>query len=227
MTKALGYSNLRATLSGSPILPVLTVDRAEDAVPLATALSRGGVRALEIVLRTPSALDAIRAVHEAELDIALGFGTVRSLKDLESGFAAGARFAVSPGLNPELSEVGSRYTLVPGVATAGEAMTAATQGFQLLKLFPASACGGTALLRALQGPLPDLAFCPTGGINEGNFTDYLSLHNVVCVGGSWLAPKTDIERSDWTAIEERTRRTLAELGSQSPHRCRPIQTRNP
>lgn len=206
-------AELLAALQPAPVLAILTVERTEDAAPLARALAAGGLRVVEIVLRTPVALDAIQATCEAVPELVVGVGSVRGVADLEATRTAGARFAVSPGLTPELREAGPEFGLVPGVATASEAMVAADAGFGLLKLFPAREVGGADLLRALAGPLPDLRFCPTGGVDGDNAADYLALPNVPCVGGSWLAPKGDVRAHRWDTLEERVRSTLEQLAS--------------
>ena len=196
-------------LSATPVLPVLTITRLEDAVPLARALVAGGLRNLEITLRTSVALDAIRRIAEQVPDATVGAGTITKPADLDAAARAGARFAVSPGLPTALREAArdAPISLIPGVMTPSEAMKAQDAGFELLKLFPAEAAGGIALLKSIGGPLPGLSFCPTGGIGPKTFRDYLALDNVVCVGGSWVAPQQAIERGDWqqiTALAEAT-----------------------
>lgn len=189
-------------LSAVPVLPVLTIRDIDHAVPLARALVAGGLDRLEITLRTPVALDAIRRIADEVPEAIVGSGTVTRAEDLEATVRAGGRFAVSPGLTPALYDAArdSEIPLIPGVATPSEAMTARDAGFEVLKLFPAEAVGGRSLLRAVGGPLPDLRFCPTGGINESTFRDYLALENVVCVGGSWVAPRDAVESGDWPRI---------------------------
>jgi 2-dehydro-3-deoxyphosphogluconate aldolase/(4S)-4-hydroxy-2-oxoglutarate aldolase len=189
-------------LRGIRVLPVLTLPDADRAVGVARALAAGGLRVLEVTLRTPAALDALRAIASALPAVVLGAGTVRRPEDLRAAADAGALFAVSPGLTPRLAEAAARCSipLVPGVATASEAMAAAEAGLRTLKLFPAEAAGGRALLRALAEPLPELLFCPTGGIGADSFRPYLELPNVLCVGGSWVAPRSLIEARDWEGI---------------------------
>jgi 2-dehydro-3-deoxyphosphogluconate aldolase/(4S)-4-hydroxy-2-oxoglutarate aldolase len=194
---------LASILSAAPVVPVLTIDDWKSAVPIARALVAGGLPAIEITLRTPAALKAIRAVA-AEVEGAFaGAGTVLSRAQLEEAAEAGARFAVSPGASPGLlaSAAGSALPLLPGAATASEAMALLELGYSLQKFFPAEAAGGTALLKALAAPLPGVRFCPTGGIDAKNARTYLALPNVICVGGSWVALKDAVEKGDWARIE--------------------------
>lgn len=189
-------------LRRGPVLPVIVVDDAGAAVDLAAALLEGGIDVLEITLRSPAALAAIRRIAD-ELPRALtGAGTVLNPDQLRAALDAGARFGISPGLTPALAEAAARsgHPFVPGVATASEAMAALDAGFTAHKLFPAAAAGGTALLRSLHGPLPQIAFCPTGGITPANARDYLALPNVACVGGSWLVPAEAVAARDWKRI---------------------------
>ncbi|MEM8934737.1 MAG: bifunctional 4-hydroxy-2-oxoglutarate aldolase/2-dehydro-3-deoxy-phosphogluconate aldolase [Acidobacteriota bacterium] len=195
---------LRDVLARSPVIPVLKIERRVDAVPLARALVEGGLSVLEVTLRTDVALDALAAMVEEVPEATVGVGTVLTPEDLEASAAAGAQFAVSPGLTPALAEAASRWTetmpLLPGVSTASEAMIAREVGFSTLKCFPASTAGGPAFLKSLYGPLPDLAFCPTGGIGPDSFREYLTLPNVICVGGSWVAPAAAVNAGDWERI---------------------------
>jgi 2-dehydro-3-deoxyphosphogluconate aldolase/(4S)-4-hydroxy-2-oxoglutarate aldolase len=194
---------LASILAAAPVVPVLTVDDWKTAVPLARALVAGGLPAIEITLRTPAALKAIRAVA-AEVEGAFaGAGTVLSRAQLEEAAEAGARFAVSPGASPGLlaAAAGSALRLLPGAATASEAMALLELGYSLQKFFPAEAAGGPTVLKALAAPLPGVRFCPTGGIDAKNARTYLALPNVVCVGGSWVAPKEAVEKEDWARIE--------------------------
>lgn len=206
---------LASILAAGPLVAVVTVERAEDAVPLAQALVGGGLRLLEITLRTPSALDAARAILAEVPEAVVGLGTVLTPDDLRRCEAIGARFALSPGATPALLEAASVSGLpfIPGVATASELMQAAARGFDLVKFFPAVAAGGIPVLQALAGPFPEMRFCPTGGITEENAARWLALPNVVALGGSWLAPAADIRAGRWAAITGRTRRALALLGS--------------
>ncbi len=209
--------SLRDLLTSVPVLPVLTVERAEQAVPLARALAAGGLTVLEVTLRSTAALEAIRRIRGAVPEVEVGAGTVTRPSDLAAVRDAGGAFAVSPGLTGELAVAagGEGLPLLPGVMTPSEALAARERGFSLLKLFPAGPAGGIALLKALHGPLPDLAFCPTGGIGARTFRDYLALPNVVCVGGSWVAPRDAIRDGDWQRITHLAREA-ASVRSQQP-----------
>ncbi len=187
----------------APVIPVLTIERVEDAVPLAQALVRGGLPALEITLRSAAALAAIEAIAGAVPDAVPGVGTVTSPDDLARARGAGARFAVSPGFAPDLVAAAaglSKMAFLPGIATASEAMAAQRAGLTCLKFFPAEGMGGPATLQALAGPFASLVFCPTGGIGRHNAGDYLSLGNVRCVGGSWIAPREAVAEKQWQVI---------------------------
>jgi 2-dehydro-3-deoxyphosphogluconate aldolase/(4S)-4-hydroxy-2-oxoglutarate aldolase len=206
-----------ALMSGSDLLragavmPVIVIHDAGLAVDLATALVAGGIRTLEVTLRTPAALDAIRQIRDRVPGALVGAGTVLSPADWQRAQDAGSMFGISPGLTPALLAAtrNSRLPFVPGVSTASEAMTALEAGFTALKLFPAEAVGGRALLKSLYGPLPQLVFCPTGGINLANAASYLALPNVGCVGGSWLVPDAALAAHDWDAITELAREASA------------------
>lgn len=200
-------ARLLETLRLGPVVPVLIVDNVATAVPLAKALVAGGIRVLEVTLRTPAALNVIRAMSAEVGDAVVGVGTVRTPAQLEAAAAAGAKFAVSPGASPTLLAAAkdSPIPWLPGVATPSEAMTLAEAGFSVLKLFPAEAVGGAKLLASLASPLPDILFCPTGGIDRAKAEAYLKLKNVVCVGGSWLAPTDVVAAGDWKRIEELAR----------------------
>jgi len=190
-----------------PVIPVIVVQRADDAVPLARALVAGGVRVLEVTLRTPVALAAIEAIARAVPEAIVGAGTVRSDADARAAHAAGARFAVSPGWSPRVAAAcrSLGLALLPGVATASEVMQAADEGHRFLKFFPAAAAGGTALLKAWASPFADVVFCPTGGIDAASAPEYLALANVKVVGGSWLTPPEAILAADWIRIERLAR----------------------
>lgn len=208
---AVRQAALRHTLGLGPVVAVVVIERLADAVPMARALVAGGVRAIEVTLRTPVALDAMRAIA-AEVDGAqVGAGTVITPADLAASERAGARFAVSPGATATLIAAAADSALpwLPGVATASEAMAALERGHRHLKLFPAEAAGGVALLRGLHGPLPGLRFCPTGGITPASAGGYLALPNVVCVGGSWLTPADRVAAGDWPRIEALAREACA------------------
>lgn len=191
-------------LSAGPVMPVIVLRRLEDAVPLARALVAGGVRVLEVTLRTPVALAAIRAIREQVPEAIVGAGTVTRPAEFDQAVAAGAVFVVSPGLTAGLAAAarGSSVPLLPGVMTPSEAMAARDAGFSRLKLFPAQQAGGIGMLKAMAGPLPDLRFCPTGGITPETAADYLRLPNVVCVGGSWIAPEAAVAGGDWRTVEK-------------------------
>jgi len=193
--------------SHGPVIPVIVIERAEHAVPMARALFEGGVRVLEVTLRTPAALAAIAAIAQSIPDVIVGAGTVRSDADARAALAAGARFAVSPGISPRVAaacrELG--LALLPGVATASEVMLAADHGFRFLKFFPAAAAGGLGVLKAWAGVFADISFCPTGGITAASAPDYLALANVKVVGGSWLTPPDALASADWPRIERLAR----------------------
>lgn len=190
-------------MQGQPVIPVLKIDRLADAVPLARALARGGLPAVEITLRTPVALDAIRAVAAEVPEAVVGAGTILNPDQFEEAVSAGARFIVSPGTTPSLTDAAasSPVPLLPGAITPGELMAAAERGYSLLKFFPAEQAGGAAFLKALASPFAGIRFCPTGGIGVGNAADYLSLPNVICVGGSWVAPDGLVAEGKWDEIE--------------------------
>jgi len=186
----------------------MVVERIEDAVPLAQALYNGGLKVLEITLRTPCALDAISAMVEAlPEDAVIGAGTIITPDDLEKAVKAGSKFLVSPGTTPALIEAAksSSVPLLPGVATPTEAMNLLVQGFSSLKFFPAEAAGGVAMLKSIGGPLPQITFCPTGGIDLAKAPSYLALPNVACVGGTWMAPKELMKAGRWDEIERLAR----------------------
>lgn len=192
----------------APVIPVMVVERIEDAVPLATALYNGGLKVLEITLRTPCALDAIRAMVDALPDDAvIGAGTILTPEDLDKAIAAGSKFLVSPGTTPALIEAAKKSSipLLAGVATPTEAMRLYAEGFTHLKFFPAEAAGGVPMLKSIAGPLPQITFCPTGGIDLAKAPTYLALPNVACVGGTWMAPKELMQAGRWDEIERLAR----------------------
>ncbi len=192
----------------APVIPVMVVERLEDAVPLAQALYNGGLKVLEITLRTPVALDAIRAMVDAlPEDAVIGAGTIVTPEDLKKAVEAGSTFLVSPGTTPELIEAAkaSDVPLLPGIATPSEAMNLLAHGFTHLKFFPAESAGGVSMVKSIGGPLPQITFCPTGGINLAKAPEYLSLPNVACVGGTWMAPKELIAEKRWDEIEKLAR----------------------
>ena len=185
------------------MIPVLTITDLEHAVPLARALVAGGLPVLEITLRTPVALAAIEAMRKALPDAVIGVGPLPRAVDFAAADRVGAQFGVSPGLTPELAAAarGARFPLLPGVMTPTELITARNAGFNVLKLFPAQQAGGIGMLQALGAVFPDVLFCPTGGISRGTAPDFLALPNVVCVGGSWVAPRALLAAGDWDGIE--------------------------
>lgn len=203
--------NAREVLSLSPVMPVLAVEDADVAADLAQALYNGGIRTLEITLRTPCALAAISRIRQVLPDAVVGAGTVLDETQLRAAVDAGAQFAISPGIYPAFAEAAARAVVpvIPGVATAGELMLALAHGLDTCKLFPAEAVGGRALLQAWQGPFPQAMFCPTGGISAATAPDYLRLPNVLCVGGSWLAPKAAVAARDWETISRLAREAAA------------------
>lgn len=194
----------------APVIPVLVIERVEDAVPLGRALVAGGLPALEITLRTPAALDSIRRIAGEVEGAAVGVGTVLTRADLDAAASAGATFAVSPGLDDELLEPGP-IPLLPGVATATEVMRAMRAGLTRLKFFPAMAVGGVAALKGFAGPFPDVKFCPTGGVDTANAASLLALPNVLCVGGSWVAPAHAVKAGDWETIRRLAAAAVAGL----------------
>lgn len=187
----------------APVVPVLTIERVQDAVPLARALVKGGLPVIEITLRTPAAMEALKAIADEVPDAVVGAGTVVEARQVEQVRQAGARFAVSPGCTPNLVAATRAAALpfLPGVQTVSEAMALAEQGFRLLKFFPADAAGGLGWLKAVGAPLAGLRFCPTGGVGADTAQAYLSLANVACVGGSWVAPRSAVTAQDWSQVE--------------------------
>lgn len=194
---------LLSLLNGQPVIPVLKISDIANAVPLARALARGGLPAIEITLRTADALEAIRRVAGEVEEAIVGAGTILDAGQFEEAASAGSRFIVSPGITRELlsAAAGSDVPLLPGAITPGEIMAAREAGLRFLKFFPAEQSGGIASLKAFASPLADVKFCPTGGISAKNAADYLSLPNVVCVGGSWVAPDDLVQAGKWDEIE--------------------------
>ncbi len=193
-----------AVLNAGPVMPVMVIKNLEDAVPLAKALTEGGINVLEITLRTPIALDAIRLISEQVKDAIVGVGTVTNPEQLQAAENAGAVFAISPGLTPTLlkAATNSNIALIPGISTISELMLGMEYGLDHFKFFPAAAAGGVNMLKGIAGPIPSVTFCPTGGISASNYNEYLSLPNVACVGGSWLAPDDAVAAKDWPRITE-------------------------
>ena len=192
----------REIVSMGPVIPVMVIEDADQAVPLARALLAGGIRVLEITLRTPAALEAIRVISDEVEEAMVGAGTVLTPKELEQVAAAGGRFALSPGQTPDLlkAALDSPIGLIPGISTASELMSGLALGYAVFKFFPAEASGGTKALKAIGGPFPEALFCPTGGISPDNCGAYLALDNVACVGGSWLVPAEAVRAGDWDRI---------------------------
>lgn len=195
--------SIEKILASAPVVPVVVIEKLEDAAPLARALYNGGLKALEITLRTPIAAEAVKLMKAAVPEAYVGTGTVVDKASFDASVAAGADFMVSPGVSDELLELikTSDIPFLPGAATPSEVMKLASNGFKYLKFFPAEAAGGTAMLKSIGGPLPDITFCPTGGITLATAPNYLALNNVICVGGTWMLDKQLIENKDWQAIE--------------------------
>ena len=202
---------LDAAAREAPVVPVIVVDDAGQAAPLARALVKAGITIAEVTLRTPAGLAAIAAMKAEAPELLVGAGTVLSGKDVDDALKAGAEFLVSPGMSAGLRDAlkGRESVMIPGIATASEAMSRHEEGFQRLKLFPASIAGGAPALKALNGPLPHLKFMPTGGISEDEVKTYLKLPNVFAIGGSWIASQKDIAEGNWAKIEDIARRLLA------------------
>ena len=203
--------SLSELIDNASVIPILTLADINVAAPLAEALSAGGMRVIEMTLRTPSALEVMRAMQAAEPDLIVGMGTIRTAEDVKASLEAGAHFLVSPGLTPQitgpLQQAG--VPVLPGVATISEALAAQELGFELLKFFPANQSGGPGFLKAIHGPCPDLRFCPTGSITREKAPDYLALPNVVCCGGSWIANAAMIKAGEWDQITENAKAAQA------------------
>lgn len=195
------------------VMPVVVIDRVEDAVPITNALKAGGIKAVEVTLRTPAALDAIRAIKAECTDVLVGVGTVVNQQNLKDVAEIGVDFAVSPGFTPSLIKAAQDLDvdLLPGVASPSEVMVGMELGLTCFKLFPAVAVGGLPLLKSIGGPLPQVTFCPTGGLTIDSFTDFLALPNVGCVGGTWLVPKPAVEQQNWQAITDIAAATVAKI----------------
>lgn len=189
-----------------PVIPVLAVEHVDDAIPLAESLKSGGITVVEVTLRTRQALAVIKAMKQVE-GMVVGAGTVVRASQFQDMEEVGADFVVSPGATPQLLETGrvSRMPFLPAAATVSEVLKGMEAGYDHFKLFPASVLGGTSALKAFAGPLPDITFCPTGGISAANCSDYLSLPNVACVGGSWIVPADTLRNKDWSTIERLAR----------------------
>jgi 2-dehydro-3-deoxyphosphogluconate aldolase/(4S)-4-hydroxy-2-oxoglutarate aldolase len=200
-------------MSISPIIPVVKIDNLEDAVPLATALIAGGINIMELTLRTPVALDAIKMIEQEVPQMCIGAGTVCDEIQLEQVLDVNAKFAFSPGISPELIQCahGNSIPFIPGVATASEVMRALNHGIKYCKLFPASIVGGVDILKAFQGPFGSMKFCPTGGVNLENMNDYLTLSNVSCVGGTWIVESKLIKEKKFDTITSLCKEALENI----------------
>ncbi|MDJ0667265.1 MAG: bifunctional 4-hydroxy-2-oxoglutarate aldolase/2-dehydro-3-deoxy-phosphogluconate aldolase [Desulfobacterales bacterium] len=191
-------------LNAGPVVPVIVIEKIEQAVPLAQALLKGGIRVLEVTLRSAAAIDAIRLLSREVPDAIVGAGTVANPADLQAVAEAGAVFAISPGLTPSLLDAANQgpIALIPGIASASELMLGMELGYTAFKFFPAEAAGGVPMLKSIGGPFPQITFCPTGGVSQDNYNDYLALANVACVGGSWIVPSREIESGNWDKITQ-------------------------
>ncbi|WP_392566248.1 bifunctional 4-hydroxy-2-oxoglutarate aldolase/2-dehydro-3-deoxy-phosphogluconate aldolase [Utexia brackfieldae] len=198
-------------LSLGPVIPVIVIENIDDAVPLAKALIAGGVRVLEVTLRTACALEAIKKIIAEVPDAVVGAGTVTSVDQLKAVTEAGVEFIITPGLTPAIltAAVAGSIPVIPGIATISELMTAREAGLSAFKFFPAEVNGGVAALKVFAGPIPDAKFCPTGGINLNNYRDYLALNNVLCVGGSWFVPTDLIKKKDFAGITALAKEAVA------------------
>lgn len=198
-------------LTASPVVPVIVINDVKDAVPLAKALLAGGVRTLEVTLRTACALEAIKTIMEEVPEAIVGAGTVTTVEQFRKVSELGVEFIITPGLTASLLKeaVAGDIPVIPGIATLGELMTGAEAGLTCFKFFPAEINGGVAALKAFAGPMPDVKFCPTGGISLKNYRDYLALKNVLCVGGSWFVPTDAIEQGDFATITRMAKEAAA------------------
>ena len=208
-------NTLESKLKQYRLLPVVTPFTVGGTVELARALTAGGIGAIEITLRTEAAIDAIKAVKDADIDIEVGVGTVTTVELVKKVSDIGVTFAVSPGITPKLLETAQAegLQLLPGVSGPSELMLGIEYGLDFFKLFPASVVGGDKMLKALGGPFPDIKFCPTGGIGPANVGDYLSLNNVICVGGSWMVPNDLVKAGDWQAITKLSKEAVQLVSS--------------
>jgi len=199
----------------SPVVPVMVIRNIDDALPMAKALAAGGISVFEVTLRTEVALEAIGVIAAAMPEAMIGAGTVINSQQYDAAVAAGAKFAISPGYSQVLLEHAKTGTapLIPGISTPSEIITALELGYNHLKFFPAEANGGAAALKAISGPLPQVRFCPTGGISPSNVADYMALNCVATVGGSWMIPNDAIERGDWAKVTELSKQALSLIES--------------
>ena len=210
MTTKWKYSPEEIFAAG-PVVPVLVINDVEKAVPLAKALMEGGIKVLEVTLRTPAAIDVIKRIAQEVPDSLIGAGTVTNAQQLKAVVEAGAKFAISPGMTADLLKAGmdSEIPLIPGISSTSDLMKGKDAGYTHMKFFPAEASGGVKASKSISGPFPDVTFCPTGGIGPDNYNDYLALNNVKCVGGSWLAPDDAIESGDWARITQLAKEAVA------------------
>ncbi len=196
-----------------PIIPVLVINKVEQALPIAEALLAAHIKVLEVTLRTPAALDAISVIAKELPEAIIGSGTVTNRQQLQQSYDAGAKFAISPGLTKDLLQAGNagNIPLIPGISSISELMEGADYGYDHFKFFPAEASGGIQAIKSISGPFPDSRFCPTGGINLNNVRDYLALPNVTCCGGSWLASSEIVENKNWSEITKLANKALANI----------------
>ncbi len=196
-----------------PIVPVLVINKVEDALPIAEALLKADVKVLEVTLRTPAALDVISTIAKELPEAIIGSGTVTNREQLQRSYDAGAKFAISPGLTKDLLQAGNEgeIALIPGISSISELMDGADYGYDHLKFFPAEASGGVQAIKSIGGPFPDIRFCPTGGINLNNVRDYLALPNVLCCGGSWLVSNDIVENKNWSEITRLANQALTHV----------------
>jgi 2-dehydro-3-deoxyphosphogluconate aldolase/(4S)-4-hydroxy-2-oxoglutarate aldolase len=204
-------STSHSLLEMTPVLPVVQIADADQAIPVAQALRQGGIAVLEVVLRTPASLEAIRRIRAEVPDVVVGAGTVTDMAKLEAAVEAGSEFLITPGLTPTMAKACQDLSMpvVPGVSCASDIMLGLEYGFSAFKFFPAEASGGIAALKALAGPFGDIRFCPTGGISPDNLAAYLALDCVTCVGGSWLTPKALLKRKAWAEVTQLTQQAVA------------------
>jgi 2-dehydro-3-deoxyphosphogluconate aldolase/(4S)-4-hydroxy-2-oxoglutarate aldolase len=204
-------ASIKDIMHTSPVVPVMVINKLEHAVPLAHALVEGGLKVLEITLRTPIALDAIKRIKAEVPGAIVGAGTVINVDTLQKAIDAGSEFIVSPGVTESLIDaaIKSGVPILPGVISPSEVMRLMEKGITEMKFFPAEAAGGIPMLKSIGGPLPQVTFCPTGGISLKNATDYLALSNVACVGGSWMAPADLVDKEDWDEIKRRATEAAA------------------
>lgn len=213
--KDLWNTSAASILNTGPVIPVLVIENPQHALPIAEALLEGGIKVLEITLRTQAAIDIIHHLSATLPEALIGAGTVTSVQSLQQAGDAGARFLISPGLTPTLLQAATRgpVPLIPGISSIGELMTGMEYGLDCFKFFPAEAAGGRPMLKAIAGPFPDILFCPTGGITPDNASDYLAMPNVTCIGGSWLVTADIIRRQAWPEITRLCRDILDRTGT--------------